>query len=65
VKSSSFTGSATWIDFQGFDQGQIGFDTIRTKGNEVLKGRLRRAPPHGDDTDGGREAALTLALAHT
>lgn len=38
VKSSNFTGSAAWIDFQGFDQGQISFDTIYTNGNEVLKG---------------------------
>jgi hypothetical protein len=38
VKSSNFTGSAAWIDFQGFDQGHIAFDTIYTNGNEVLKG---------------------------
>lgn len=38
VKSSNFTGSAAWIDFQGFDQGHIAFDTIYTNGNEILKG---------------------------
>ena len=38
VKSSNFTGSAAWIDFQGFDQGQISFDTIYTNGMEILKG---------------------------
>lgn len=38
VKSSNFTGTAAWIDFQGFDQGQIAFDTIYTNGNEILKG---------------------------
>ena len=38
VKSSNFTGSSAWIDFQGFDQGHIAFDTIYTKGNEVPKG---------------------------
>lgn len=38
VKSSNFTGSSAWIDFQGFDQGQISFDTIYTNGSEILKG---------------------------
>ncbi len=38
VKSSNFTGTAAWIDFQGFDQGHIAFDTIYTNGNEILKG---------------------------
>jgi hypothetical protein len=38
VKSSHFSGSSAWVDFQGFDQGHISFDTIYTNGNEVLKG---------------------------
>jgi hypothetical protein len=38
VTNSNFTGSAAWIDFQGFDQGHISFDNVYTSGNEVLKG---------------------------
>ena len=38
IKSSNFTGTSAWLDFQGFDQGKISFDNIYTKGSEVMLG---------------------------
>lgn len=38
VKSSNFTGTSAWLDFQGFDQGQIAFDNVFTNGSEVSLG---------------------------
>jgi hypothetical protein len=38
VKSSNFTGSAAWLDFQGFDQGKVTFENVFTSGSEVMTG---------------------------
>jgi hypothetical protein len=38
VTNSNFTGTAAWIDFQGFDQGQVTFENVYSKGEEVLLG---------------------------
>jgi hypothetical protein len=38
VKNSNFTGSAAWLDFQGFDQGKVTFENVYTSGSEVLTG---------------------------
>jgi hypothetical protein len=38
VKNSNFTGSAAWLDFQGFDQGQVTFENVYTNGEQVMTG---------------------------
>lgn len=38
VKNSNFTGSAAWLDFQGFDQGKVTFENVYTSGSEVMTG---------------------------
>jgi hypothetical protein len=38
VTNSNFTGTAAWLDFQGFDQGKVSFDNIYTNGMQVVTG---------------------------